>query len=70
MSCPNIHFRWGVQLFWAAFDPILAVVQLTVTLGYEKNDFWAFQKNNHTSECQVYVYDYFLKCPTIKFSQS
>ena len=36
----------GVQLFWAAFDPIFTVVPLKVALGLEKFDFWAFQNNN------------------------
>ena len=34
----------GVQLFWAAFDPILAVVLLKVALGLQIFYFWAFQK--------------------------
>ena len=49
----------GVQLFWAAFDPILAMVPLKVALGWDKFDFWAFKKNNQTSVCQVYPHDYF-----------
>ena len=39
----------GFQLFWAAFDLPMTVVPLKVVLGLEKNDFWTFQKNNHTS---------------------
>ena len=34
----------GVQLLWAAFDPIFIVVPLKVALGWDKLDFWAFQK--------------------------
>ena len=33
----------------AAFGLIFTVVPLKVALGLEKNDVWAFQKNNHTS---------------------
>ena len=29
-----------VQLFWTAFDPMFAVVQLEVTLGWQTFDFW------------------------------
>ena len=49
--------RW-VQLFWTAFDPMFTVVPLEVALGWHKFYFWAFQKNNHASVCQVYVHDY------------
>ena len=42
-----------VQLFWTAFDPIFTVVPLKVALGWHKFDFWAFQKNNQASVCQV-----------------
>ena len=63
----NIHFRWWVQLFWAAFDMPIIVVPLKVALRLEKIDFWAFQKNNHASGCQVNVHDYFLKRPKTIF---
>ena len=29
-SLLNIHFRWGVQLFWSAFDMHVTVVPLKV----------------------------------------
>ena len=48
-SWPNIHFRWGFQLFWTAFDMLVTVVPLKVALGLENIDFWEFQKNNHAS---------------------
>ena len=38
-----------VQLFWTAFDLMLAVVPLKVSLEWHKLDFWAFQKNNQAS---------------------
>ena len=34
----------GVQLFWAAFDMPVTLVQLKVALGLETFDFWAFKK--------------------------
>ena len=34
----------GFQLFWADFDLIVTVVPLKVALGWEKIDFWPFQK--------------------------
>ena len=60
----------GFQLFWAAFDLPMTVVPLKVALGLEKNDFWAFQKNNHTSACQVNPHDYICKCPNMIVFQS
>ena len=54
----------GFQLFWAACDMPVTVVSLKVALGLEKNYFWAFQKNNHTSACQVNPHDYF--CEMLK----
>ena len=36
-----------VQLFWAAFDMSMTGVSLKDALGYKKNSFLAFQKNNH-----------------------
>ena len=46
---PNIHFRSGFQLFWAAFHLPMTVVPLKVALGMQKKFVWPFQKNNHTS---------------------
>ena len=51
----------GGSIVLAAFDLILAVVPLKVALGLGKIDFWAFQRNNHASECQAYVHDYFFE---------
>ena len=34
----------GFQLFWAAFDLLMTVVPLKVALGWDKFDFWPFQK--------------------------
>ena len=55
MAAAHSIFTLGrqVQLFWPAFDPMFAVVPLDVALGWHKLDFWAFQKNNQASECQV-----------------
>ena len=36
---------------------------LEVALGWQKFNFWVFQKNNHASECQVIVHDYFFEIP-------
>ena len=49
MAVARSLFNLGgwVQLFWAAFDLILAVVPLKVVLGWLKFYFWVFQKNNH-----------------------
>ena len=33
-----------VQLFWAAFDMPMTMVPLKVALGWDKSDFWVFQK--------------------------
>ena len=57
-------------LFRTAFDPMFAVVPLKVALVWHKFDFWLFQKNNQASDNQVYVHDYFFKCPKIKFVPS
>ena len=50
-------------MFWAPFDMPVTVVPLRVALGLEKIDFWAFQKNNHSSAHQVTPHDNFFKCP-------
>ena len=63
VACSIFTLGGWVQLFWTAFDPIFTVVPLKVALGWHKFDFWAFQKNNLASVCQVYVHDYVLKCP-------
>ena len=34
----------GFQLFWVAVDMPVKVVPLKVALGWNKFDFWAFQK--------------------------
>ena len=34
----------GFQLFWAAFDLLVAVVPLNVALGLEKYDYWTLKK--------------------------
>ena len=52
-----------VQLFWTAFDMPVTGVPLEVALGWQKFYFWAFQKNNHASDCQVYVHDNFFEIP-------
>ena len=36
----------GIQLIWVAFDMTVTVVPLKDALGWQKFDFWAFQKNN------------------------
>ena len=69
-SSLNINFRWGVQLFWTAFDIPMTVVPWKVALGLEKIDFWAFQRNNQASICQVSFFDNFFKCLKIKFVPS
>ena len=38
-------FDGGFQIFWVAFDMPMTVVQLKVTLGLEKFDFWALKKS-------------------------
>ena len=56
-----------LQLFWVAFDSILAVVPLKVALGLGKIDCWAFQKNNHGHTLNIYLRDYFFKMPKNQF---
>ena len=50
----------GFQLFCADFDMTMTGVPLEVALGWQKFYFWAFQKNNHASECQVSFFLLFL----------
>ena len=52
-----------VQLFWAAFDMPVTVVPLKVALGLGNFDFWAFQKSNQASLCQVAHHNYFFEMP-------
>ena len=59
LADPIFTLGEGIQLFWAAFDPTLAVAPLKVALGWEKIDFYAFQKNNHTSVCQMSFFQLF-----------
>ena len=49
LADPTFTLVVGFQFFWAAFDLLVTVVPLKVALGWENIDFWAFQKNNHTS---------------------
>ena len=49
LADPIFTLDGEIQLFWAAFDMPVTLLPLKVALGLEKNDFWAFQKNNHTS---------------------
>merc|ERR1712059_92430 len=42
-------------------------VPLEFALGWQTFYFWAFQTNNHASECQVIVLDYFFETPKKKF---
>ena len=51
----------------AAFDLILAVAPLKDALVLGRIDFWAFQKNNHASVCQVSVLDYSFEMPKNNF---
>ena len=37
---------------------------------FGKTDSWAFQKNNHKQELDIYLHDSFLKCPKIFFSSN
>ena len=60
----------GFQMFWAAFDLPMTVVPLKVALGWEKIDFWPFQKNNRKNSLGYTCVIIFLKCPKIKFFQS
>ena len=60
----------GVQLFWAAFDMPVTVVPLKVALGWDKFDFWAFQKNNHGHTLDIHLHDYFFEMPKNHFFQS
>ena len=57
----------GVQLFWAAFDLILAVVPLKVALGLAKIIFWIFKKiiTQVPVKCDIMII--FLKWLKIKF---
>ena len=48
----------GVQLLCAAFDMPVTGVALKVALGYKKNVFWAFQKNNHGHSLDNNLHDY------------
>ena len=57
VACSIFTLGGGFQLFSAAFDMPMTGVALKVALGYKKIVFWAFQKNNHASVCQVYVHD-------------
>ena len=51
LADPIFTLDGGVQLFWAAFDLILAVVILKFALGNENIDFWAFQVKCMSSVC-------------------
>ena len=46
LACSIFTLDGGVQLFSAAFDMPMTVVPLKFALGFEKFDFWEFQKNN------------------------
>ena len=52
-----------VQLFWSALDMPMTVVPLKVALGWDKFDFWAFQKNNHDVTLDNHLRDYFFETP-------
>ena len=64
---PILTLDGGVQLFWAACDLILAVMPLKVALGWDKFDFWAFQKNNHDVTLDSHLHYYFLEMPKNQF---
>ena len=57
----------GFQLFCAAFDMPMTGVPLEVALGWQKFYFWAFQKNNHASDCQVGFFYKFFEMPKKQF---
>ena len=65
---PIFTLGGGVQLFWAAFDMPVTVVPLKVALGWDKFDFWAFQKNNHDVPLDIHLHDYFFETPENKIS--
>ena len=61
---PSIFTLGGrVQLLWTAFDMPVTGLPLEVALGWQKFYFWSFQKNNHASDSQVNVHDYFFETP-------
>ena len=47
VACSIFTVGGQVQLFWTTFDMPMTGVPLKVALGYKKNVFRAFQKNNH-----------------------
>ena len=55
------------QLFWVALDMPVTVAPLKVALGFLKNYFWAFQKNNQKTQLTYTCIIIFLKCPKINF---
>ena len=57
-----------VQLFWTAFDMPMTGVPLEVALGYKKNVFWVFQKNNHGHSLDSHLHYNFFEMPKNKIS--
>ena len=57
----------GLQLFWAAFDPIFAVAPLKVAIELEKCSFWALTKIIMQVSVKCNIMIIFLKYPEIKF---
>ena len=66
-SSLNIHFRWGVQLFWAAIDMPVTVVPLKVAILLEKLIFGHLKKIIEKPHLTYTCVIIFLKCPKIKF---
>ena len=57
VACSIFTLGGGVQLFWTAFDMPMTVVPLKVALGWDKFDFWMFQKNNHGNSLDTHLGD-------------
>ena len=66
IACSIFTLDEWVQMFWVSFDMCMTGVPLTVALGLDKLDFWAFQKNNHGHTLEDHLPDYIFKCPKIK----
>ena len=63
LADPKFTLDGWFQFCWAAFDLSMTVVPLKVALGFDKFDFWEFQKNNHDVTLDTHLRDYILLMP-------
>ena len=45
-------------MYWAAFDMTVTGLQLRGALGWDKFDFWVFQKNNNDVTLDILLHDF------------